>query len=47
MCHTKTPPIRAAPFGFYPAHSPCLMGALKSQVKGVPAGYVRLDFRGP
>ena len=36
-----------APFGFYPAHSPCLMGTPKSQGNGVHAGSVRAGFWGP
>ena len=47
MCHTKTPSSMTAPCGFYPARSPCLMGTLKSQVKGVHAESVRVGFRGP
>ena len=31
LCHTKTPSSMTAPFGFYPARSPCLMGAPKSR----------------
>ena len=34
MCHTKTPSSMTAPFGFYPAHSPCLMGTPKSRSNG-------------
>ena len=47
LCHTETPSSMTAPFGFYPARSPCLMGTLKSQVKGVHAESVRVGFRGP
>ena len=47
MCHTKTPSSMTAPFGFYPAHSPCLMGTPKSQGNGVHAGSVRAGFWGP
>ena len=36
-----------APFGFYPAHSPCLMGTPKSQGNGAHAGSVRASFWGP
>ena len=36
-----------APFGFYPAHSPCLMGTPKSQGNGAYAGSVRANFWGP
>ena len=43
----KRRPSGAAPFGFYPAHSPCLMGALKSHSKGVHSRSVRVGFRGP
>ena len=47
MCHTETPSSMTAPFGFYPAHSPCLMGTPKSQGNDVHAGSVRAGFWGP
>ncbi len=50
LCHTKTPPSMAAPFGFYPVHSPCLKGARKQrrqQQKRAGFGCVRCSFGAP
>ena len=42
MCHTKTPSSMTAPFGFYPARSPCLMGAPKSTSNSTSRSRTRL-----
>ena len=47
LCHTKTPSSMTAPFGFYPAHSPRLMGTRRQHQQQRRAPIRQAPLLGP